>query len=242
MINSTCIIVDDEVDALYNVRKLLQRFFPEITILSECTNVDDAKKNIERLNPDFIFLDIRLGGRTGFELLEELNTSPLVIYTTAYDNYAIEAVSTNATDYLLKPINSIKFQKAVSSALSIIAERFSNTGADQEKQVISIPSKGKIKLIEIHKIVRCEARSNYTTYFLVNDESYLVAKTLKEAETELCGSNFLRIHQSHLVNLNYVDSYDMIESVLHLFDGTRLNVARSKRVVTKNALSKQNEL
>ena len=238
MTNSTCIIVDDEVDARYIIRKLLDQSFPSIKVLKEVGNLTDALKYINQLKPEIVFLDIQMKGDNSFDILESINYTPSIIFTTAYDKYAIQAVGTKAIDYLLKPINSKKFNFSVESALKHVA--LNQISQSDLKNTISIPTKTVIKIIEIQKIVKCEASSNYTELHLIDGSKHLVAKTLKEYELELMSHDFLRIHQSHLVNLNYIDSFNFKENLLILFDETSLPVARSKKTLTKEALLRLN--
>lgn len=198
------IIVDDENLARQDLASLLEKY-PEINIAAEAGNAADAKKIIDELDPDLIFLDIQMPGKDGFQLLAELNTSAKVIFVTAYDEYAIKAFEINAQDYLLKPVNSERLDTAI--------EHFKAARSTKEKNVKTLDYDDSFFLIfnnvyqfiKINTIVCITSAGNYSEISLNNKSKGLVLKSMLEWETKLPAKHFVRIHRNAIINLEYVD-------------------------------------
>ena len=226
------IIVDDEVDALVTIEQFLSKFCPEITVVAKADGVHSAIEAIDENPCDIVFLDINLQDGTGFDVLGKVESQQFkTIFTTAYDQYAIRAFEVNAFQYLLKPINPIKLQSAVQSALREIEvvnnlKTLNETIANFRAEKVGLPVKGKVELTDMHDILRLESESNYTTVFLVDGKSVLVAKTLKAFQQLLEDKFFQRIHQSHMVNVNHIVSFNRKENRLTLSTGVELPVSR----------------
>ncbi|WP_080779508.1 LytR/AlgR family response regulator transcription factor [Chryseobacterium phocaeense] len=201
-------IIDDEKHGRDYIALLLKKEFPEFEIVFQASNIEDSYKNLLKITPDIIFLDIQLNESTAFDLLSKFNKIPSqIIFITAYENYAIQAIRNGATDYLLKPIKKIDFIVAVNKALENIKKTQPvHTNPLQDNKVILSTLQG-FKVINIADIVRCEADSSYTTFYLINKTKIMVSKTLHEFELTLPELNFFRIHHKHLINVDHLQEY-----------------------------------
>ncbi|NDV59380.1 LytTR family DNA-binding domain-containing protein [Bacteroides sp. 519] len=241
------LIVDDEFGNRENVRRMMEKFFPHLILLPDCASVQEAQEVIGQQSPDIILLDICLGDKTGFNLLESLgNASPEVIFITAYDQYAIKAIRFSALDYLLKPIDPQELVSAVNKAINIIIGKqqnlrmqnlLQNNIRPDRKKKIALAVVDRIEFVEINNIIRCESDSNYTTFYLKNGEKLIVSKTLKEFDELLTPYNFLRIHQSHLINMEEVKSFVKTEGgYIRMNDGAIISISRQRRAQVMEAL------
>lgn len=212
------IIIDDEQHCVDRINKLLNQHKKTIDIVEICTNVKDAKIAIESIKPDVIFLDIHLHEKTGFDLLKQFTTIDFeIIFTTAFDSYAINAFKFSALDYLLKPIdedelnNTIKkikdkvSLKDVSKKVEVLFHNLEEKTNQVKK--IAVPTLEGLTFIKVTEIVRCQSDVNYTHIFLEGNKKITVAKTLKHFEDLLEPYNFFRTHNSHLINLSFVEKY-----------------------------------
>jgi two-component system LytT family response regulator len=243
------IIVDDEMPNRQNLTRLLGKYCPDIEIVGQAENSESAILAIHNLNPDLIFLDIRMPGGNAFEMLEQLPRNGFeVIFITAYDEYAFRAFEFNALDYLLKPLNFKKLISAVEKAKSKISIKeenhrlrnlVSNLERDYRDQKIALPNEEKTEFIAVRDIIRCQADSNYTRFFLLNGNSIIVSKTLKEYELALEEHNFHRVHNSHLVNLDHVRAYSRKDGgCLEMIDRSCIPISRTRREAVKELLIK----
>lgn len=234
------LIVDDEPGNRENLRRMLEKHCPHLVLLGECASVKEARDAIVQKQPDLIFLDIRMGDGTGFTLLESLGDfSPEVIFVTAYDEYAIQAIRFSALDYLLKPIDTQELIRAVQKASRVIAHKqqnlrmqnlLQNALRPDKKKKIALAVSDKIEFVEISDIIRCEADSNYTTFYLKQGKKLLVSKTLKEYDELLTPYNFLRVHQSHLINIDEIKSLVKTDGGYILMnDGSSVSISRQRR-------------
>lgn len=202
-------IIDDEKDGREYIALLLENEFPEIEINSQASSVEEAFVYLTKNSPDILFLDIQLNDGTAFDLLSKFKDLPSqIIFITAYENFAIQAIRNGATDYLLKPIKKMDFIIAVNKALENIAKNkpmVSNT--TQQSNKLSLPTLQGFKMINIPDIIRCEADSSYTTFYLSDKTKIMVSKTLHEFEETLTEYNFFRIHHKHLINLDHLQEY-----------------------------------
>ncbi len=205
------LIVDDEKQARNALRSLLQSHFPEINILAEADGVGAAVEAIDNHKPDLIFLDINLGDGTGFQVLEKVNWKNfMVIFTTAYDEYAITAFKLNALDYLLKPVITEDLGLAIDKAHQKISEKHMSQQLEWMKEMMqgNKPQEKKIVLsdnetmyfVKVHDIVRCQAEGTYTEFYIMPNQKITVSRSLKEYEDMLSPFGFIRVHHSHLVN------------------------------------------
>jgi len=198
----------------------------------------EAEKGIEIQRPDIIFLDIQLQNKTGFDVLSAISYRDFsLIFTTAYEQYAIEAFKFSAVDYLLKPIDKEDFEKALQKAFDKVEraqlnERIdvllSHLSSNNHPKRISIPSYEGYQFLAIPEIVRCEADINYTHIFTSAGEKHTVSKSLKHFEGLLTAYGFFRIHNSHLINLDYVKSYAR-SGYVTLSDNSHLEVSSRRK-------------
>lgn len=239
-------IVDDEIHNIENLSFLLKKHCPEIEVVGSSMQVKDAITSIQTITPELLFLDIRLNQETGFDLLQQLSDYEIeVIFITAYDAYAVQAIKYAALDYLLKPLDSTELIHAVQKAIRKLSYKKQNEQlrflieelSSSKAKKIALPMQQEIRYVEIDSIVRCEARNNYTQFFLSNGEKILMAKTLKEYADMLPTADFFRTHQSHLVNRHYIKSWLKEDGgVLLLTDGTTIPVSRVNRERIKKQL------
>ncbi|WP_256005086.1 LytR/AlgR family response regulator transcription factor [Pedobacter deserti] len=242
------ILIDDEKSNLENLRTLLEKHCPQLTITATAQNVTDAVSAIEQSKPDLVFLDIQMGDQTGFDVLKLLPARNFeVIFVTAYDQYGIQAVKFAALDYLLKPVDIDELLNAVNMAERKLAAHIQTSQLDfllqqlkkPEPTVskIALPMQNEIRYINLSEIIRCEADNTYTHFFLAGNEKILVSKPLKEYADLLRPNGFLRTHQSHLVNPKYVKSWLKEDGgVLLLLSGEKIPVSKPNKESVRNAL------
>ena len=209
------IIIDDEKHCRHVLSLLLARHCPEVNVVAECADGITALTLIDQLQPQLLFLDIEMPGMNGFELLERCTTSALaVVFTTAYNEYAIQAIRHSALDYLLKPIDKNELMQAVSRARKQSNKDSGNIeklmGLLREKKTsepVALSTLGGLIIIDTDDLLYCESNGPYTNFLFLEQKPILVSKTLKEVEEVLVTRNFLRVHNSFLINMKYVQKY-----------------------------------
>lgn len=199
------IIVDDERLARKEMILMLKEF-NNIKIVGEAEDVKTAKVLSDKLNPDLIFLDIQLPGDSGFTLVEQLNPKTKIIFVTAYDEFAVRAFEVNALDYLMKPVNSERLNKAIERLSCESDEAEISTHLDYE-DTLFILLNSQMKFIKISDILSIESSGDYTGIFLKNNKG-LTSKPMREWEERLPQNHFVRIHRTSIVNLNYVQKIE----------------------------------
>lgn len=247
--NIKAVIIDDERHNLDNLQELLNTYCPQVTIADTARSADEGKTIILKNQPDLLFLDIQMPGKNGFDLLRELNNYDFeVIFVTAYDQYAIQAMRFSALDYLLKPIDINELQAAVDRAIKKCKLKVQNqqlenlihllkSQQNKEEQRIALTTLKETRFVKTGDIVRCESSNNYSTFYLNNDEELLVSRPIYEFEEILAGYGFIRCHQSHLVSKKYVRSWKKeYGDYLLLINGTEIPVSRNKKDLVKKAL------
>lgn len=213
-------IIDDELQSRNFLNKMLQQHFPEIIIAGNASKVEEGLHGIKEYDPDIVFLDIQMQGETGFDLLNKLDKIDFsLIFTTAYDQYAIKAFRFNAIDYLLKPIMTDELIDAVNKVKNriTIPKTDSKVHIDQLFEDIKTPDKIHDKIavptnegfvvIPLNEIVYCHASSNYTEFHLTDKKCILSSYTLKQYDEILSLQSFFRAHRSYLINLAHVKMY-----------------------------------
>ena len=210
--STTCLIVDDEKLARDLLREYLEGF-PEIEILGECSQGNEAVEKIEKLKPDLLFLDVQMPGMTGFDVLEEIEHEPYVIFTTAYDQYAIKAFEKNAVDYLLKPLDEERFRQAIDRALkrkmsehSNIDDLLLNLRTERKgpfEAHIFVQKSEKLFNLAVEEIVHLEASGDYTIITTKNDQ-FVSSSGIGKLEDILNPDIFIRVHRSTIVNVNHL--------------------------------------
>lgn len=211
------IIIDDEQHCIDRIETLLKSYRDTIAIIGTFLTVDTGVHGIGDLYPDVVFLDVQIHEQTGFDVLKAVSHHHFeVIFTTAFETYAVQAFKFSAIDYLLKPIDEDDFKQAIEKLSSKIeAKDFSkkvntlldNISKNDVQKKITIPTVDGLEFLEVSNIIRCEADINYTAIFTKDNKKIVVSKTLKSFETLLANCNFFRVHNSHLINLDYIKKY-----------------------------------
>jgi two-component system, LytTR family, response regulator len=237
----SAILVDDEEPCLDSLNILLDRYCPEVHVAGRCTSGKMALESIAQIRPDLVFLDIEMPRMNGFELLAQFNQINFsFIFTTGHDQYAIQAFHFSALDYLLKPIDSKDLIVAVNKLKSLrslpsMEQLQMLMDYVQHKQSaftkIAIPIVEGYELIPTDQVIRCEADDNYTHFYLKNKKKITACRTLKEISEQLEPfTSFVRVHNSHIVNLNEVTKYFRGEGgYLVMNDGSTVNVSRGRK-------------
>lgn len=230
--NISAIIIDDERLARKELASMLSEF-SNISILGEADDVTSAVEQIEKHNPDVIFLDIQMPGESGFDLLNKIDKELKVIFVTAYDEYAIEAFEINALDYLLKPINPERLKKAVkrlSDAKEGIKTSVKPLKYDDH---LLITINNRLKFVPVKTIIAISAAGDYSNIVFIDEKKGLTLKTMKEWEKRLPSNYFCRIHRSSIINLNFVDSIEewFNNSFKVYLNQGRLSLIMSRRYV-----------
>ena len=231
------IIIDDEEKGRNTLRNFLKKYCNNVSVVAEGDCVKSGLEQISIHNPDLVFLDIQMPDGTGFNLLEQIQEINFkVIFVTAYDQYALKAFKFSAIDYLLKPIDPEKLIEAVKKISDIEDIKSINKklevliGNNNRFEKIALPSVEGIHLVKIKDIVRCESESNYTNIYFSTGKKILVTKTLKEYDEMLTPMHFYRVHQSHLINLAFVEKYHKGEGGFVIMeDGSEIEVARRRK-------------
>lgn len=239
MINA--ILIDDEAHCRDTLSILLVKFCLDVRILQQCSSAKEGLEAVRKHKPDLVFLDVEMPAMSGFEFLEQFNGIPFsVIFTTAYDKYAIRAIRFSALDYLLKPIDSKELRAAVqkvkasnhqptSEQFRMLLDKIQNK--DNGLTKIAVPIAEGFELVKTDDIITCEADNNYTYLHLKNKRKITACRTLKEVEEQLESfPSFLRVHHSHIVNLNEVTKYIRGDGgYLTMSDGSMVDVSRSRK-------------
>ncbi|MCX6249796.1 MAG: LytTR family DNA-binding domain-containing protein [Bacteroidetes bacterium] len=233
-----CIIIDDEKHCIKTLSNLLKKNFTEVNIIATCSESPMAYDLIQQYKPDFIFLDIEMPLLNGFDLLSKFD--PLffdVIFTTAYDSYAIKAIKYSALDYLLKPVDkedlAFAVEKLKSKHNSISKEQLQMATAVQNKQMpdtIALPTSDGLTFASVNEIVCCRADGGYTRMYMTDRSEILLSKTLGDVEELLIDYHFFRIHNSTLINLKQVKKYIRGEGgEVIMGNGQSLQIARTRK-------------
>ncbi len=211
------LVIDDENRTRDLIAKMINSFGLDIVAIPAGESVASGIKAIEKHRPDIVFLDIQMPDGTGFDLLRSIPTKSFeVIFITAHEEFAIKAIKFSALDYILKPVDADELKNALEKALNSIGSKKEESQFDalqmniqpNQKRRLVLKTQESVHVIELDNIIRCEADRNYTSFYLLGGKKILVSKTLKDYETLLSGHNFLRVQQSHLINLDYVARYD----------------------------------
>lgn len=239
------LIIEDEAPARASLKQALNVCQVEHTVVGEARGRDEAVSMIDRMRPDVLLLDIRLGDGTGFEVLDRTHWKDAqVIFITAYDQYAIRAFRCAAVDYLLKPVNVDLLRQALRRAAAskpqtLPVEVLLRNLSRPEDERIAVHCAEGIHLLTPRALVRCEADSNYTHLFTEDGERLVTARTLKDFEELLVPHRFERVHMSHLVNLLQVRKFLHRDGgALVLQDGTEVPVSQRRRQQVIDALGR----
>jgi two-component system, LytTR family, response regulator len=234
------LIVDDEQDAVNFIRSIITEYCPKLNIVGTANNVQEAIKAIDAITPDLVFLDVEMPHGSGFDLLLHYPNQPFdVIFITAFNHYAIQAIKFSAVDYILKPINITEFIEAVEKVIEkrLFSENRKPTYdnlLENLKEIppsrLAIPTSDGMEFLQTNQIIRIEADRSYCKFFLNDGRKILVSRNLKEYQELLSERNFFRPHHSHLINLEYVKKYIRHEGNSALMtDGSLIPISRNNR-------------
>ena len=235
------LIVDDERLARAELRRLLNPY-KDINIVGEAVNVEDALAKITTLNPDLIFLDIQMPGKNGFELLEELDSVPTVIFTTAYDEYALKAFEYNAMDYLLKPIEPKRLEDTIKKLIE--KNKKEQIEADQtpvltENDQVFVKDGDRCWFVKLSTVRLFESEGNYVRLYF-EDYKPLILRTLNYLDERLDSKAFFRANRKHIVNLKWIESIEPWLNgglLVKLKGGNKIEVSRRQAIKFKDMLS-----
>ena len=232
------ILIDDERDALEMLEWQLQNYCPGVEIVAICNSVASATDAIKLYAPDLLFLDIEMPKKNGFELLESFPEPTFnVIFTTAYDQFAIKAFKYAAFDFLLKPIDADDLKETLSrytkkkplperSQIELLLQQLQ----PKKETKIPLPTQDGILFVDAQNIVHCESSSNYCRIHFTNHTKLLIAKTLKEVEELLKDFRFYRVHHSHLINMQHIARYVKADGgYIEMSDGSNVAISRQKK-------------
>ena len=243
------IVIDDEQHCITRLQTLVSDYCPTaVEILGWANSVEDGLQLIKSKKPELVFLDVQINQSTGFDLLEQFtDISFHIIFTTAYEQYALKAFKFSAADYLLKPIDpddlllainkleSQIYRKSIPQQLEALAFNFKNLNKNHK---IAIPTLSGLEFLHVQDIVHCESDINYTTIYMEHNKRLVVAKTLKDFEAMLVSHNFYRVHNSHLVNVVKIKSYNKGKGGwLKMEDGTEIEVSSRRKDGLLNKLT-----
>lgn len=231
------IIIEDEYHLREALSIMLEMIAPDkVQIIGYAESADEAAKLIDRLQPDLVFMDIILKNGTGFDVLQQISYRKFhLIFTTAYEEYAIRAFKFSALDYLLKPIDNEELKTAIDriqdlKERSLEEKQLNELSYNMNKvpQRIILPTQEAMHVVKINQIMHCETSGSYTTFYLNDGKKIMVSKPLKNYESILISPDFFRVHQSYLINTNYVVSYSR-EGMIEMENGTSIPISRARK-------------
>lgn len=246
------VIIEDEKKNSQQLRSLLTKNCPDVFVVGEGYTADAGIDLIREKQPDIVFLDIQMPGKSGFDMLTELGNYPFeVIFVTGYDQYGIEAIKFSALDYLLKPVKPVELVQAVDKAtrsssrkhmenkILNLLDHLENT--DKDDHQIALAFAKETRFVYVRDIVRCESHNSYTTFHMSNGESLMLSYSLYNYDMLLRPYHFIRCHQSHLVNRKFISSLKKEDSIpeLLLLNGSTVPVSRKNYDMVKKELLKQ---
>lgn len=231
------IIVEDEHHLREALSLLLEIAAPQKTqIIGQASNAEEAIVMIDELKPDLVFMDIMLESGTGFDVLNKTKHKSFhLIFTTAYEEHAIKAFKYNAIDYLLKPIDAEELRQsldriAVRQPKFVLETQLAHFNIDRKKspERLVLPTQEAMHVVKINDIIRCETSGSYTTFYLNGGKKIIVSKALKHYEEILLQPQFLRVHQSHLINTDFIVSYSR-DGMVQMQDRISIPISRSHK-------------
>ena len=235
------LIIDDELKARNVLSHYITSFIPEITEIRQAASVDDGLEILESFQPGIVFLDVEMPHKNGFDFLMTVKDPSFdIIFTTAYNQYAIQAIRFSALDYLLKPVDPDELVAAVERyhgklrSVGQKQELYSNLVENIEKKDakdfrLAVPSSEGVYFFTLDEILRLEADRNYTSIHLVGKRPFVASKTLKHFEEMLDGFGFIRTHKSHLVNPKHITRLGHSNEFIILTDGSKVEISRRKK-------------
>ena len=235
------IIIDDERLARNELKKLLQEF-PDVEVIGEAANANEGIEKIESLNPDLVFLDIQMPGKSGFDMLTEIERAPHVIFVTAYDEYALKAFEVNALDYLMKPVEPKRLADALLKVKQKDEEEllsYNNRGLLHENDQVFVKDGERCWFVKLSDVRLFESVGNYAKVFFGNNKP-LILKSLNALEERLDDKVFFRANRKHIINLRMIDKIEPYFNgglLLDLIGGEKIEVSRRQAVKFKEMMS-----
>ncbi len=234
------ILVDDEKSNPNILSEILKKYCPAVSVCATCNDIMEAELLIEKWNPQLIFLDIQMPNGSGFDLLDKIKRTHIeVIFVTAYNNFLLKAIRYSALDYIMKPVSISEVAEAVTragerltnkSAMHQLELLLSNIQGPVQSQKIAIPNMGGLTFVSMTDIVRLEAKGAYTEIFINDGKTYLVSRNLKEYENMLPETMFSRVHNTHIVNLQFIKRYQRGNGgTIEMENGAEIEVAVRRR-------------
>lgn len=241
------VIVDDELNAIKMLQALLEKYCPNVIVLDTFQDPLQAYAYLKSHETDLLFLDVEMPGMTGFDLLKKIGKPPFeVIFTTAYDQYALDAFKADALDYVMKPVDEEELMKSVKKVetkkeisqrqIDEIVHRI-NDYSDKSEFKVALPFFEGLEFIALQDIIYCLAENNYTQIVLKDGTKRMISKTLKDIEKLIPNDFFFRVHNSYLINLKYIHKYYRTDGgYLIMTNGDRVKISRSKKEILLNKL------
>lgn len=236
------ILVDDEPSGILTLRKMLELNCPEVQIEATCSNATTAIQKIEEIHPDLIFLDIRMPGKSGLDIMAELaDTDAEVIFVTAHNEYLLQALQFSAVDYLMKPVDEDRLIESVQRVEKKMKQKINaiqtetllyniNKAGTPLEMRLCLPTQKGFTIIKLEEILYCEAQRSYTLFRLVDNKSILISKPLVDYDKLLEDTVFLRVHKSFLVNLMHIKEYTRGEGgTVTMSNGMEIEVSRRRK-------------
>lgn len=236
------ILVDDEPDGIRTLKKLLELNCPEVEIAATCSSVASAKQKLEEIKPDVVFLDVRMPGKSGLDMLSELSEKNFeVIFVTAHNEYLLQALQFSAVDYLMKPVDEDRLMEAVQRVnKKLKGERNPvqnetllyniNKAGNPLEMRLCLPTLKGFSIVKLEEIVYCEAQRSYTIFRLNNNKTIMISKPLFDYEMLLADTTFLRVHKSFLINLMHIKEYVRGEGgTVIMNNGMEIEISRRKK-------------
>jgi two-component system, LytTR family, response regulator len=233
------IVIEDELRTREAVIRIIENECPEITVAGSGSNVKSGIEIINALNPDILLLDVELTDGNAFDILKKIDShSCRIIFVTAHEEYALQAIKFSAFDYILKPFSKEELKNAVLKAKEAVLKRVTdvsittllNNFENKKEKKIVLKSTDDIHLVNVNDIIRCEADTSYTKFFLINGKVITNSTNLKEYDELLGNYNFFRVHHSHLVNINKVIKFRKGHApYLLMIDGSEVPVSNRKK-------------
>ena len=237
------IIVDDEKGARESLAKMAEKYCPHIEVIAKADSMKTAYEAINELHPDLVFLDIEMPNGNAFDLLEKFNEIDFeIIFTTAYDHYAIKAIKFSAIDYILKPIDPEELVQAVNRLENKVGQKellnkkftalLSNLKPENKIKKVAVIEGDGIMFVNISEIIRCEAANNFALFILTDKREVVGTRSLSEYEQLLSEENFMRVHRAHLINLNHIKKFKQIKGeggTVIMIDDSKVEVSRRSK-------------
>lgn len=233
------IIIDDERKGRETLQKLLEKYAADVEVCATAANIGEGYELIRRHSPDVVFLDVEMPNGSGFELLEKFDELSFeVVFTTAYDNYALKAIKVHALDYLLKPIDLDELAQAVENVRKALEAKPTVNRYAEFLTARKLGFTGKIPLavkegivyVTVSEIIRIESDGGYSTFYTADQKLYVTSRNLKEYEDLLPVREFFRIHKSHLINMKRVKKFLRVDGYhVEMEDGSTVEISRRKK-------------